>query len=140
MNEETETVESDSTKRRTTTGRTTPGRTNVAAVEACYQLLLWLIPVLEALPRKQKFQLGDRLQTMALDVLDNLVEAAYTKDRTALLRRANLGLEKLRIHIRLTNDLKLMDFKKYEHAARLIDALGKQVGGWLRAEGKPSPA
>jgi hypothetical protein len=50
---------------------------------------------------------------MALDVLDSLVEVAYTKDRTALLRRANLGLEKLRINIRLTNDLQLIDFKKY---------------------------
>ena len=45
------------------------GRTNVAAVEGCYQLVLWLIPVLDALPRRQKFQLGDRLQTTALDAV-----------------------------------------------------------------------
>ena len=109
-------------------------RANVAAVEACYQLVLWLIPVLDRLPRKQKFQLGDRLQTTALDVLDTLVEAAYTRERTTLLQRANLGLEKLRFWVRLAKDLQLMDFKQYEHAARLIDALGRQVGGWLRAE------
>jgi hypothetical protein len=110
------------------------GRTNVAAVEGCYQLVLWMIPVLDALPRRQKFQLGDRLQTTALDVLETLVEAAYTRDRTSLLQRANLGLEKLRFWVRLAHDLQLVDFRRYEHAARLIDALGRQVGGWLRAD------
>jgi hypothetical protein len=109
-------------------------RPNVAAVEAMYQLVLWLIPVLDGLPRRQKFQLGDRLQSTALDVLDALIEAAYTRERTALLQSANLGLEKLRYGLRLANDLQLLDFRRYEHAARLVDAVGRQVGGWLRAE------
>ena len=34
-------------------------RTNVTAVEGGYQLVLWLIPVLDNLPRRQKFQLGE---------------------------------------------------------------------------------
>ena len=117
------------------------GRTNVAAVESCYRLLLWLIPVLDGLPRSQKFQLGDRMQTAALNVLDTLIEAAYTRERVELLQSANLGLEKLRFWIRLAKDLHLLDFKRYEHAARLIDELGRQVGGWLRAErGRVHPA
>lgn len=109
----------------------------MAALEGCYQFVRWLIPVLDSLPRRQKFQLGDRLQTAALDVLETLVEAAYTRDRAGLLQRANLGLEKLRFWIRLAHDLALIDFRRYEHAARLIDALGRQVGGWLRAERSP---
>ena len=115
------------------------GRTNVAAVEGAYQLLLWLVPVLDGLPRRQKFQLGDRLQTAAQDVLDRLVEAAYSRDRADLLRQANLGLEKLRFGLRLAHDLTLLDFRRYEHAARLVDALGRQLGGWQRAERQRGP-
>lgn len=110
-------------------------RQNVAAIESTYQLLLWLIPVLEGFPRSQKFQLADRMQTCALDVLDLLIEAAYSKEKAAHLRRANLALEKLRISVRLSKDLRHLDFKKYEHAARLIDTIGRQVGGWLRSMG-----
>ena len=109
-------------------------RTNVAALEACYQLLLWLIPTLESMPRRQKFQVGDRLQSQAQDVMDTLIEAAYTRERGPLLRQANVGLEKLRYGVRLAKDLELLPFKQYEHAARLIDDLGRQVGGWLRSE------
>ena len=61
---------------------------NVAAVESSYQLLLWLIPVLEAMPRRQKLQIADRLQGQAQDVLEVLVAAAYIKPREAALRRA----------------------------------------------------
>lgn len=110
-----------------------PPRTNVAALESCYQLLLWLIPVLDGMPRRQKFQLADRLQTQAQQVLDSLIEAAYTRQREPLLRQANLGLEKLRYGLRLAKDLALLTFRQYEHAARLVDELGRQVGGWLRA-------
>lgn len=109
----------------------------VAALEACHQLLLWLIPALETLPRRQKFLLGDRIQTQAQDVMDALIEATYTRDREPALRRASLGLQRLRFGLRLALDLKLMPFAKYEHAGRLIDALGRQVGGWLRAH-RPS--
>jgi len=51
-----------------------------------------------------------------------------------------MGLEKLRSWVRLAKDLQLLDFKRDEHAARLIDALGRQVGGWLRAERSGGPA
>lgn len=98
-----------------------------------YQFILWLIPVLNGLPRSQKFLLGDRIQSTALEVLDQLIEAAYSRERVGLLRRANLSLEKLRFWMRLSKDLRLLDFKRYEFAARCIDDVGRQVGGWLRA-------
>ena len=54
------------------------------AVERMYQFLLWLVPTLEKFPRSQKFLLGDRIQTMAIDVQERLLEASYTKARIPL--------------------------------------------------------
>ena len=51
------------------------------AVEAHQQFILWLVPTVEKFPRSQKFLLGDRIQTTALDVLEALIEATYTRDR-----------------------------------------------------------
>ena len=55
------------------------------AVEAHFQFLLWLVPTVEKFPRSQKFLLGDRIQSTALDVLESLVDATYTRDRKAFL-------------------------------------------------------
>ncbi|MGO9171505.1 MAG: four helix bundle protein [Rhodomicrobium sp.] len=87
------------------------------ALEAHYQFLLWLIPTVERFPKSQKFLLGDRIQTIAVEVLEALVAATYSRDRLGHLVRANLGLEKLRLLLRLCVGLRHLDYKRQEHAA-----------------------
>jgi hypothetical protein len=106
-----------------------------AAVEAHYQFLMWLVPAIEKFPRSHKFTTGDRIQTLALDVLESLIEATYTKERLQHLRNANMGIEKLRFLFRLATDLRLLDRRRYEHAARTLDETGRLIGGWMRAHG-----
>ncbi len=69
-----------------------------------YRFILWLVPTVEKFPRGQKFLLADRMQATALDVLERLVEATYSKGRSRLLAQANLGVEKLRFLCRLPMD------------------------------------
>jgi hypothetical protein len=108
-------------------------RTTGPALEAHYQLLIWLMPAIARFPREQRFLLGDRIQGTALDVLEALIEATYTRDRRAHLARANLGLEKLRFFFRLAQEQRHLDARRYEHAARAIDEVGRLVGGWAKA-------
>ena len=103
------------------------------ALEAHYQFLLWLVPTLERFPRSQKFLLGDRIQSTALTVLEALIEATYTKRRSNHLTQANLGLEKLRFLLRLAWDLRYLTSRRYEHAARTVDEVGRRVGAWKKA-------
>jgi hypothetical protein len=56
-----------------------------------YRFILWLVPTVERFPRSQKFLLGDRMQSTALDVLERLIEATYTRARSPMLAAANLG-------------------------------------------------
>jgi hypothetical protein len=111
-----------------------------SAVEAHYQLLNWLMPAVARFPREQRFLLGDRIQTTALDVLEALIEATYTRERRAHLARANLGLEKLRFFFRLAHEQRHLDARRYEHAARQIDEVGRLVGGWVKASGASAGA
>src|SRR5271163_2787592 len=96
-----------------------------AAIEAHYQFLVWLVPTIGKFPKSNKFTIGDRIVITALDALESLVEATYTRERTQHLRRANLGIEKLRFLLRLAADLKLLDRHRYEHAARALDETGR---------------
>jgi hypothetical protein len=108
-----------------------------AAIEAHYRFLAWLVPTIEKFPKSHKFTIGDRIETIALDVLEALIEATYTRERTQHLRRANLGIEKLRFLLRLAADLRLLDWRRYEHAARTLDDTGRLVGGWMKAHTAP---
>ena len=80
-------------------------RDNGPALESWYRFLLWLVPTLERFPCRQKFLLGDRIQSTALDILEALIEATCTRNRESHLARANLRIEKLRFFVRLAMDL-----------------------------------
>ena len=95
------------------------------ALEAMYGLTLWLIPTLERFPHRQKFLLGDRIQTIAIASLESLTGATFTR------RRARL-LDRLRLLLRLAKDLSYLNRRRYEHAARRLDEVGRLVGGWRR--------
>ena len=110
------------------------------ALEAHFQFLLWLIPTVENFPRAQRFLLGDRIQSTAMDVLQALVEATYSRDRLGHLARANLGLEQLRFMLRLALGLRHLDARRHEHAARQIDEIGRMIGGWRKAHAAANEA
>jgi hypothetical protein len=111
----------------------------VDAIAKLYDYILWVIPKLEKFPRNQKYLLGDRIENILLDILDLLIEAAYSKQKYESLRRANLKLEKLRYLVRLSKDLKLINIKSYEFSARAIDDIGTSVGGWMKYTKREDP-
>jgi hypothetical protein len=100
------------------------------AIEAMHVFLKWAGPAVEGFPRGFKFTLGDRIITTAMDVLERLIEATYDRERQKPLNAANLGVEKLRHLFRLAFDLHCLDARRYEHAARQLDDLGRMIGGW----------
>ena len=104
------------------------------ALEKCYQFLLWLIPTVEKFPKSQKFLLGDRIQNLALDVQESLIEATYSKSPAPHLAQANLRLEKLRYLFRLAFELRHLDARRHEFAARAVDEIGRLVGGWMKVK------
>jgi hypothetical protein len=68
------------------------------AVEDTHKLLLWLIPQWDKLPRNRRFTLGDRIETIALHILENLLQVAYSRrDKKALfIQEANAQIAVLR--------------------------------------------
>lgn len=103
------------------------------AVQSCHDLLLWIIPQVDKFPRARRFTLGERIETGLLTVLELLVEAAYIHKKVAVLQQANVTLETVRHLWRLAYELKVIALRQYEHGSKLIDELGRQVGGWLRS-------
>jgi hypothetical protein len=83
----------------------------------------------------RRFTLGERLESGFLSVLEALVEAAYSRDKRVSLARANRQLAVNRHLWRLTLELQVINLKRYEYGAKLMQDLGRQIGGWLRAGG-----
>jgi hypothetical protein len=105
-----------------------------------YDLLRWLIPMTVKFPRQQRFVLAEALQRTALRFQERLIEAARAADPSPSLHQADTDLTKLRLYLRLCRDLRLMSMGQYAHAARMVNEVGRLLGGWLKASPKKQRA
>lgn len=96
-----------------------------------YDLLLYILPVMAAFPRNQRYNLGERIERLALDIFELILEALYTKDKLDLLRKTNLSLEKLRLLFRLSKDLRLINLHRFEVVTKMLHEIGLDVSGWI---------
>jgi len=101
-----------------------------------YDFLKWLLEKTEKFPRKIRFSLSNRIDNLALDILEGIVEARYSGKKKDILRRVDLFMERLRVLLRICHDLEHLDHKGYEFASKKINEAGKMVGGWRKQQGK----
>ncbi len=102
------------------------------AVEACHEMIVWMMPKLDHFPRNRRFTLGQHLEQALLAALESLVEAAYSKQPQAALAQANRKVSVARHLWRMSMELGLIGSRAHQHGARLIVNLGRQTGGWLK--------
>lgn len=102
------------------------------AVQDCRDLLLWLLPHLDKLPRSRRYTLGEKLENRVLTILESLVTAAYAPNKRTFLFQANRDLEVARHLWRMCFDLHGVSSKSYQHGGKLMLTLGQQIGGWMK--------
>lgn len=103
-------------------------------VTLMYDFLLYLIPQVAKFPKGQRYLLGERLESVALDTLELLLESVYSRDKLPLLQKSNVQLEKTRYYVRLCKDLKLIGLDRYEVISKKINEIGIQLGGWVKQQ------
>ncbi|NWG76728.1 MAG: diversity-generating retroelement protein Avd, partial [Rubrivivax sp.] len=97
--------------------------------------LVWLVPQTLKFPKSQRFVLAQRLHGSALTFLELLVRARKVRPNRSILVDADVELEKVRLHLRLSHELGLLSGGQYEHGSRLVVEIGRLLGGWLKQDG-----
>ena len=105
-----------------------------------YDLLRWLIPATTKFPREHRFVLAAAVQQTALRFQERIIEAARASDPRPGLADADTDLTKLRLYLRLCHDLRLLSPAQYGHVARMVNEVGRLLGGWIRSRGEAPQA
>ncbi|MBS1790740.1 MAG: diversity-generating retroelement protein Avd [Acidobacteria bacterium] len=105
--------------------------TELPIIQKTYDLIRWYVPHLNRLPRDHKFMLGNRLIEGLYELLDGLIVARYSTEKLARLESLNSLLDVIRYQTRLLKDFELLDLRRYEFVSRLIDDIGRSLGGWI---------
>lgn len=103
------------------------------ALSETYDFILWLKKVIARFPKNERYGLGLRLENKALDLLDNLIRAGYSRNKVNFLREANFLLEQIRFLLRLCKDCGHLSLRRYEYSSKCVLEIGRQVGGWIKS-------
>ena len=106
---------------------------NLSIFEKTYELILWLYPTVNKFPKSQRFVLGQQIENAVLEILKGIIQANHERNKLVFLQQISVNLDKLRILIRLSKDLKFINIKQYQFAADKINEIGKMLGGWIKS-------
>ncbi|MBV6493786.1 MAG: hypothetical protein LDLANPLL_01809 [Turneriella sp.] len=98
-----------------------------------YAILNWVLDRVDQFPKSVRFSFSGRIADLALDVLENLIEAIYSKDKRSSLSQINMNLEKLRMFFRLAHERRYLSGRQFEFIVTELNEFGKMVGGWLKS-------
>jgi hypothetical protein len=103
--------------------------------QAVYKLYIAWHVRCETIPKKDRFTIGQKTESLLLDVLTLIVTAYHTKEpalKKDILSKANMSLECAKITIRLAKDVKALEQRWYVDYEGRLQEIGKQLGGWMR--------
>lgn len=85
--------------------------------------------------KQDRHTVWQRCENLVLDLLESIILASSQEksQKSITLERASVQLNMLRITLRLTKDLKVIDPKKYVKLEELVDEVGRMLGGWLKS-------
>lgn len=95
-----------------------------------YNFLLYIYPEIKKFPKSDRYVLGEDIKKTTLSLLSNII--FFSKQKINTLKEIDNDLELLKIYVRLSFDLKIISFTKYEVISKKLNDLGKLVGGLLK--------
>lgn len=108
--------------------------------EKIYEMIRYGAPALLQFPKTERYELAGRIRTSIYKLLEYAVRVERRYYKKTTIEEMDIELDVLRHLIRLAADRKLypnsapcLPFKRYEHWAKLLDEIGRMIGGYQKA-------
>ena len=112
------------------------GKEDYSVFDKWTKILDWVLSTVEKFPKSARFSLASRIANISLDVMEEVIEAIYTKNRVHVLISINLYLEKLRVLFRISFNRRYISSRQFEFISYELIEFGKMIGGWKKIEAR----
>ena len=107
----------------------------IPILQKVYDFYRELYLVVEKMPKKDKYTLGEKMQKTTLDLMELLIKAGYVEKikKSPALDQAAVKLDLLKTLVRLAQDLKAISSNKYLLLEEKLQEVGRMLGGWIKS-------
>ena len=103
-------------------------------VHKIYELYKLFHDFVKLFPKTEKYSLGGKIENLLLDTLEIILKSVFSQkeEKISFLKQADVNVNVLKMLIRLSNEIKSIDNKKYLILQEKLQEIGKMIGGWAR--------
>lgn len=100
-----------------------------------YEFYKLLYQYLKLFPKKDRYSLGQKIDTLTLNLIELIIIAGTTAKEKKLpyLEKANVSVDLLKLLIRLAKDIGALENKKYITLQQELQEIGRMLGGWKKS-------
>jgi len=104
-------------------------------LQKTYDMILYGNICLKQFPKSEKYALASDIKQSMYTLLRLIIAANKRYYKKTTLQEIDVELDTLRTLIRLSADseLRYLTLKKYENWSRMLNEIGKMLGGWIKA-------
>ncbi|MBI2100453.1 MAG: four helix bundle protein [Candidatus Vogelbacteria bacterium] len=86
------------------------------------------------LPKRERFGLWGKIETVILEVLVLLIEAGLSSkiNKLPILERTRIKIETIKQLVRLSNEGKIIEEKAYLDQQNQLQEISRMLNGWIR--------
>lgn len=101
-----------------------------------YDLLMFIIRCTASFPRQYKYTLGEKLQSLCVDMIISIYQANSDRaKRAGLLQHLRVRIETIRLLARVCQDTGIISLVMFIDLSQKIEEISKQVVGWEKSSG-----
>ena len=108
-------------------------------INRMYEIFKQVTVLIEHLPKRQRFSLGESMEQSVLACLEHLIMAKNAPKplKAAYLIQASSQLESLMLKLRLFLELKYGSATTIFKLQEMVEEVGRMLGGWLKSLNAP---
>ena len=109
---------------------------DVPIVHEIYESYKFWHQIVLRFPKSERYSLGQECGTTLLKLLECILGASGTKDKTLkikFLTEASIKLDLLKLLVRLAKDCGCLHNKSYLELQSKLHSIGKMLGGWIKS-------
>ena len=107
-------------------------------LQKVYDMIIYGNQCLKQFPKSERYALAADIKKSMYHLLRLLVEANKKYHKKTTIQQLDVELDLLRTYIRLAAEpsMKYLSFKKYEYWSKILNEIGRMIGGWVKSQNK----
>lgn len=104
-------------------------------LQKTYDMRLYAHICLKQFPKHEKHDMVSDIKQSMHELTKLIIRANKRYHKKNTLQEIDIELDFLRMQIRLAADqqLRYLSIKKYEHWSKLLNEIGRMLGGWIKS-------